>query len=184
MLRDLVEHPLSTTVERYNRLRLSRRKGHALRTSLIDADLIQPVRIPTRSGMVVLVQLTPRGRQHCNSLGLPLPQTGSAGIAHRYWAQRVGTALEAEGYAVTFETHIEGNGRIDLLARKGEVQLPCEVETGRSNTDANVASALKHFDKLLVIATNPEASKKCIAAIGKLPASQRRRIELKTWLDY
>lgn len=184
MLRDLVEHPLSTTVERYNRLRLSRRKGHALRTALIDADLIRPVRIPTRSGVVVLVELTSRGRQHCNSLGLPLPRTGSAGIAHRYWAQRVGTALESEGYAVTFETHVDGNGRIDLLARKGEIQLPCEVETGRSNTDANVASALKHFDKLLVIATNPEASEKCIAAIGKLPASQRRRIELKTWLDY
>jgi energy-coupling factor transporter ATP-binding protein EcfA2 len=184
LLTDLVEHPLSTTVERYSRLHLSRRKGHALRTALVEVDLIQPVRIPTRSGNVVLLDLTARGRQHCSKLGLSLPPTGSAGITHRYWAHRVGKSLQEEGYTVRHEYQVEGNGRVDLLAEQENESLPCEIETGRSDIAGNIKSAMQHFDRLLLVATGPEAVEQCTRIISKLPAAQQRRITLKTWLDY
>lgn len=183
-LDDLARHPLSTTVERYQRLNLSRRKGHALRTALIEADLVQPLRIPTRSGNVVLVELTPRGRRHCTSLGIEPPRSGSAGLAHRYWAQRVAQSLADDGYKVSHESYVEGNGRVDLLAEKGDDALPAEIETGRSDIAGNIRSAMKHFDKLLVVATCPDAVEQCSALISKLPSAQQRRIMLKTWLDY
>ncbi|MFN3166390.1 MAG: ATP-binding protein [Phycisphaeraceae bacterium] len=184
LLTDLVEHPLSTTVERYNRLHLSRRKGHALRTALVEADLIQPVRIPTRSGNVVLLDLTARGRQHCSELGLSFLPTGSAGITHRYWAHRVGKSLQEEGYTVRHEYQVQGNGRIDLLAEQENESLPCEIETGRSDITGNIKSAMQHFERLLLVATSPEAVERCTRIIKKLPTAQQHRITLKTWLDY
>ncbi|MFN3166980.1 MAG: ATP-binding protein [Phycisphaeraceae bacterium] len=184
LLTDLVEHPLSTTVERYNRLHLSRRKGHALRTALVEADLMQPVRIPTRSGNVVLLDLTPRGRQYCIGLGLSPPPVGSSGIAHRFWALRVGEFYKREGYAVLHEHQVQGNGRVDLLAKRDSLTLPIEIETGRSDIASNIRNAIQHFEQLLLVATGPEAIERCARAIGKLPASQKNRITLKTWLDY
>lgn len=183
-LGDLARHPLSTTVERYQRLKLSRRKGHGLRTALVEADLVRPLRLPTRSGNVVLMELTPRGRQHCASLGIEPPRTGSAGLAHRYWAKRVAESLADDGYKVRHEFYVEGNGRVDLLAENDDVVLPCEIETGRSHIVGNIRSAMKHFDKLLVVATCPDAVEQCSTLINKLPPAHQRRIMLKTWLDY
>ena len=53
-LADIAARPLSTTVTRYNRLNLSRRRGNAIRQSLAAAALIEAVTIATRSGQVVL----------------------------------------------------------------------------------------------------------------------------------
>ncbi len=57
-LADIAVRPLSTTVSRYQRLNLSRRRGNAIRQQLAAADIIKPVTIATRSGQVVLYELT------------------------------------------------------------------------------------------------------------------------------
>ena len=51
-LADVSARPLSTTVARYQRLRLSRRKGNAIRQDLADAGVIEavPVATPLRPG--------------------------------------------------------------------------------------------------------------------------------------
>ena len=43
LLTDVAARPLSTTVARYQRLHLSRRKGNAIRQDLSQAGLIEPV---------------------------------------------------------------------------------------------------------------------------------------------
>lgn len=53
-LADIVAKPLSTTVSRYHRLNLSRRRGNAVREALTSAGIIERVTIATRSGQVVL----------------------------------------------------------------------------------------------------------------------------------
>jgi len=183
-LGDLIDCPLSTTVERYQRLHLSRRKGHALRTALVEADLIRPVRIPTRSGNVVLLELTHRGRRQCLTQGLEPSPASVAGLAHRYWAHRVGQKLKQEGYQVRHEAHVAGNGRVDLLATRDDEALPCEIETGHSDIAENLSKTFGHFEKVLMVATNAEAIEKCRKVIFRLTSSQQKRVELKSWLDY
>ena len=53
-LADVAARPLSTTVSRYQRLNLSRRRGNAIRQSLSSAGIIEAVQIATRSGQIVL----------------------------------------------------------------------------------------------------------------------------------
>jgi hypothetical protein len=183
-LADLIRHPLSTTVHRYERLHLSRRKGHALRTRVVEADLARPIRLPTRSGNVVLLELTPRGRQVCQAQGLDPPAAGSGGMEHRYWIDRVAQSLRDDGYHVRREVQLEGNGRLDLLATKGKDTVACEIETGGSNIRKNLKKAERRFDKLLVVATNPAAAVRCKQMIDELGAVQRMRVQLQTWLDY
>jgi hypothetical protein len=53
LLADIAARPLSTTVSRYQRLNLSRRRGNAIRQSLAAAGVIEAVPLATRSGQVV-----------------------------------------------------------------------------------------------------------------------------------
>ena len=53
-LADIAARPLSTTVSRYQRLNLSRRRGNAIRQALATAGIIEAVSIPNRSGQVML----------------------------------------------------------------------------------------------------------------------------------
>jgi hypothetical protein len=69
-LSDVAARPLSTTVSRYQRLNLSRRRGNAIRQHLVSAGIIEAVAIATRSGQVVLYQLTVPGRAVCSPLPL------------------------------------------------------------------------------------------------------------------
>jgi energy-coupling factor transporter ATP-binding protein EcfA2 len=183
-LADLISHPLSTTVHRYERLHLSRRKGHALRTRVVEADLARPVRLPTRSGNVVLLELTPRGRQACQANGIEAGPSGSGGIEHRYWVDRVARSLRDDGYQVRREMQLDGNGRLDLLATNGKDTVACEIETGSSNIRQNLSKAEGPFDRLLIIATNSVAAVRCRKMIDELGAVQRKRVQLQTWLDY
>ena len=61
-LADVAARPLSTTVARYQRLNLSRRRGNAIRQQLASAAVIEAVALATRWGQVVLYQLTDHGR--------------------------------------------------------------------------------------------------------------------------
>ena len=61
-LADVAARPLSTTVVRYQRLNLSRRRGNAVRQHLEDTGIIESVAIATSWGQVVLYQLTDHGR--------------------------------------------------------------------------------------------------------------------------
>lgn len=69
-LADVAARPLSTTVSRYQRLNLSRRKGNAIRQRLAEASIIQAVSIATRSGQVMLYELTDLGRTVCQQEGI------------------------------------------------------------------------------------------------------------------
>jgi hypothetical protein len=151
---------------------------------LIEQGFIEPVRIATRSGNVVLLALTEAGRRHAARTGLEPPPPPRDGLEHRYWKSRVATALRAQGYAVRIEHTVPGNGRVDLWATGEDRNLQVEIETGRSDIDANLTKCRGHADRLLVVATNPTAARRCAAAIEKRPRAERALIDLQTWLDY
>ena len=184
LLTDVATRPLSTTVSRYNRLHLSRRKGNAIRQSLAGAALIEAVAIATRSGQVVLYQLTENGRGVCESEHIDPGPRRRESLEHRYWIQQTCRHYEKQGFSITREHPIKGNGAVDILATKGGRKVVIEVETGKSDI-ANNIEKIKNvgFDQVILVATNPTAVGKCQRAVEKVADPQKYPVEVLTWLD-
>ena len=183
-LADVAARPLTTTVSRYQRLHLSRRRGNAVRQSLATTGIIEAVTIATRSGQVVLYQLTDTGRAVCHSVGIEAEPKPVESLRHRYWVHRTARYFEQKGYEVAKEHPVKGNGAIDLLATKPGEKIAIEVETGKSNIKANIQNMQKgRFDRQLMVATSPNALSLCQKAIDAAGKKDLPPIELLSWLD-
>ena len=182
-LADVAARPLSTTVPRYERLHLSRRRGNAIRQSLASAGIIESVPIATRSGQVVLYELTDLGRSVCQGLGIDPGPRPRESLEHRWWVRRAAEHFEKKGYTVSREHPIQGNGAIDLLAERPGERVAIEVETGKSDIKTNLAKVLgAGFDRVLLVATSPTAIEMCRKAF-ETASADTQTAELMTWLD-
>jgi len=182
-LSDVAARPLSTTVSRYLRLHLSRRRGNAIRSDLLSAGLVCAVPLATRSGQVVLYELTDAGRAVCTAHEIdPGPLPGES-LEHRYWARKTAEHFEKKGYEVSREHPIKGNGAVDLLAEKPGERIAVEVETGKSDIGANLEKVKRgSFDRVVLVATSPAASVACTRAVDDMGEGSPP-VELLTWLD-
>ena len=180
---DVAARPLSTTVSRYQRLHLSRRKGNAVKADLLAASLIEAVPIATRSGQVVLYQLTDWGRAACRDLGIDAGPVPRASLEHTYWAAKVAGAFRHRGYEVTIEQPVPGDGTVDVVAERPGERVAIEIETGKSDIAANL-SKLENagFDRVLVVATSPTAAAACQRAVAAHETADA--VRLQTWLDF
>jgi energy-coupling factor transporter ATP-binding protein EcfA2 len=183
-LADVAEKPLSTTISRYNRLHLSRRRGNAIRRSLATGGLIEPTPIATRSGQVVLYQLTELGRSVCADLQIDPGPHHRAGLEHRYWVARAEAHFTERGYDVSHEHVIDGNGAVDLLAERPGERIAIEVETGKSKVKTNLEKVQNAgFDRVILIATSPSGVNVCQRALDAVERGKGPAVELLTWLD-
>lgn len=183
-LSDIALRPLSTTVSRYNRLKLSRRRGNAIRRALESAGLIEREVLATRSGQVVLYQLTDFGRSFCQQRHIDPGSSYRESLEHRYWAYKTGKTFEKKGYEVICEHPVKGNGAVDLLAQKTNERIAVEIETGKSDIKANITKTQKAgFDRIILVATNPAAINKCQKIIDLVGPKTKVAVELLSWLD-
>ena len=182
-LSDVSVRPLSTTVSRYQRLHLSRRRGNAIRQNLASAGIIEAVTIATRSGQVVLYQLTDLGRTVCSSAGIDPGPRARESLEHSFWVNRAARYFEKKSYDIACEHPVKGNGAIDILAQRPGERIAVEVETGKSNVKENLLKIKDAgFDRVILVATSPAAAAACRKAAGSL-GSDKSRIEQLTWLD-
>lgn len=136
LLRDIAKNPCSVVSERYDRLRLSRRKGNAAKRALADLGLIAATPTPVPEGRVVLLSLTETGRLWCVRHRVSVtPLHG--GIEHEYWKHRAGEILSRRGWSVRLEHEIDGH-RFDVHAKRNGKALILECETGRSDYVSNI----------------------------------------------
>ena len=183
-LADVGAKPLSTTVSRYQRLHLSRRRGNAIRQSLSAAGIIEAVPIATRSGQVVLCQVTDFGRSICASVAVDPGPRPRESLEHRFWICRAADSFEKKGYEVVREHPIKGNGAVDILATRPGHRIAIEVETGKSDVKANLAKIKKGgFDRIILVATSPAAMMVCQRAAEGAEQGSSPTIELLSWLD-
>lgn len=183
-LADIATRPLSTTVSRYQRLNLSRRRGNAIRQSLAAAGIIEAVTIATRSGQVVLCQLTDSGKSACSSLDIDPGPRARESLEHSFWVNKAARYFEKKGYDISREHPVKGNGATDILAEKPGEQVAVEIETGKSNIKANLDKIQKaDFDKIILVAANPSATDKCQKAIDLVELGNSPPVEQLSWLD-
>jgi energy-coupling factor transporter ATP-binding protein EcfA2 len=183
-LSDVAGRPLSTTVSRYQRLNLSRRRGNAVRQHLVSAGIIEAVAIATRSGQVVLYQLTDSGRAVCSSLGIDAGPRPRESLEHSFWVNPASKSFERKGYEVKCEHPVKGNGAIDVSAQKPGERIAIEVETGKSNIKENLDKITgAGFDRVVLLATSPAATAACQKAVDSSERGRSPRVELLSWLD-
>ena len=183
-LADVVTRPLSTTVSRYQRLNLSRRRGNAIREALASAGIIERVVIATRSGQVVLYQLADFGRTVCSSHHIDPGPRPRESLEHKFWVNRTARHFEKKGYEIKCEHPIKGNGAIDILATRPGEKVAVEVETGKSNIKENLNKIENAgFDKIVLVATSPAAVSACQKAVDASQRGQLPAVELMSWLD-
>ncbi len=183
-LSDVVVQPLSTTVSRYQRLNLSRRRGHAINLSLTSAGIIERVTIATSSGQVVLYQLTDLGRTVSKSSGIDPGPKPRASLEHKFWINKTAEHFTGKNYEVTREHPVKGNGAIDILAQKPGEKIAVEVETGKSDIKTNLKNIKNaDFTRTILVATSGDAVSACQKAIDSTAKTKTMKIELYTWLD-
>jgi len=183
-LADVAARPLSTTVARYQRLHLSRRRGNAIRQSLASAGIIEAVPIATRSGQVMLYQLTDHGRKVCEMQGIDPGSLPRASLEHRYWVMKAKEHYEKQSYEVTLEHSVPKDGTVDLLAKRPGERVAIEVETGKSDIRENLAKLRgAGFDRVVFLATSPAAVSACQRAFEKTVTDSAFSVEVMTWLD-
>ena len=170
-------------------LHLSRRRGNAIRHDLVASGIIEAVPIATRSGQVMLHELTDHGRILCDSLGTDPGPPPRASLEHTFWAHRVARDFEEKGYDVALEQPIDGDGIVDVVASRPAPTSPLskgglrgvEIETGKSDIKMNLEKLRGlGFDRIVLVATSPSAVAACQRAIDALGD---HRAELMTWLD-
>ena len=156
LLKDISEHPYSGVVERYKRLSVSRRNGDVIKKFLIERELIEPVSILTRSGRMVLLDITDIGWQQLSQSGQRKPPVRfNEGLEHRFWKQKTAEHYEAEGYKVLIEEPV--NGYTDIIIEKDGKQTAIEIETGKSDWKKTLEkNQKKHFEQIIIMATTPE----------------------------
>jgi Holliday junction resolvase-like predicted endonuclease len=183
-LADIAARPLSTTVSRYHRLHLSRRRGNAIRQHLAAAGIIEPVTIATRSGQVVLYQLTDPGRLVCSTAGIKTAPRPRESLEHSFWVNRAAKYFQAKGYEISHEHPVKGNGAIDLLAEGKGQRIAIEVETGKSNIKANLKKIKNAgFDRIVLVATSPAAVTACQKTVDSTERNQTPQVKQLTWFD-
>ncbi|MBN1489901.1 MAG: ATP-binding protein [Phycisphaerae bacterium] len=183
-LADVAARPLSTTVSRYQRLNLSRRRGNAIRQDLATAGVIEAVPLATRSGQVMLYQLTDHGRSVCESVGIDPGPPSRESLEHRYWVTRAAEHFDRQGYEISHEYPIPGDGFVDVVAVRPGQRLALEIETGKSDIKANLAKLQgAGFDGIVLLATSASAVSACHKVLEKADLGKDPRVELMTWLD-
>lgn len=183
-LADVATRPLSTTVSRYQRLHLSRRRGNAIRRDLLSDGMIEAAPIATRSGQVVLYQLTDHGRAVASSVGIDPGPSPRASLEHTFWAHKVARSFGQNGYEVAFEHAVPGDGFVDVVAERPGERVAIKIETGKSDIEGNLAKLRSvGFDRVAIVAASPSAVTACQRAIQAADSGAAPAVELMTWLD-
>jgi len=155
LLLDIAEHPLSVVIERYGRLGWTAYLGTGIKRRLLERGLIEQEKVTVPNGSVTLLKLTDEGHALLSSWGIQvkaLPRNAS--LEHEYWKELVTVHYREMGYDVQQEVSIGGGQSVDLVATKGDERIAIEIETGKSDTEANVRKCREAgFDETVAVST-------------------------------
>ena len=162
LIEDIYNYKLSGVVERYRRLKWSRRKGNEIKQSLLEKNLISTEEIPTKSGRVVILKFSKTSNLSTTQIkDTTQSDLRQGGITHEYWKMKYAEKFRQIGYQVQLETPI-GEGRsVDFTAKKNNFKIAVEIETGKSDILANIKKCLSaKFDRIILVGTNEKSEEK------------------------
>jgi hypothetical protein len=155
MLEEVMAHPTAGIVERRNRLGLSVRKLYSIVSSLSDRTLLSSSLVSTPKGKTRVLRLTAAGAEALDLKGQRIDGARHESDAHWYWKTKLAEGLRKKGYTVAVE-----KGGADLVLGKDGERIAVEIETGKSDAEANVRRNLANgFERVIVVWLNGRPSK-------------------------
>lgn len=173
LLHDVVQHPISTITQRYQRLGWNAKTGNAIKDSIIAKGYTSftPVTIPT--GQVKILGLTEQAREHLERAGITVQRSRHGGPEHEYWKHVIADRLRQQGFTVT-EEHPIGDGKtVDLHATRGDEHVFIEVETGRSDIIANATKCRGLTGSVVFVFTDGRVREEHAAALDAVLPTAR-----------
>ena len=145
VLEDIGLNPLFGLVKRFKKLGLKVSHGYKVIEELTTLRLITPLTIDGNR----LYELTSQGKK---TLGKKITHKGRGGLEHRYYVEKIKEHfIQNEGF-----TFLEKDD-IDLVVEKLDKRLAIQMETGKSNIQANLFKLGKYnADLKYVLTTNRE----------------------------
>jgi len=164
LLKDIAENPISYVTERYARLGWNVRTGNKRKDKVIEKGLAF---FDVLNGQVKILSLTEMGKVFLMNRGIEISLKRHGGIEHEYWKFMLRKELEKCGWKVKAE-YVIGNGKsIDLVATKAKRRLLIEIETGKSDVEANIQKCLLQPGEVVVVFTTSGAREKFSALMEK-----------------
>jgi len=162
LLEDIAMNPLSVVTERYKRLEWSAHTGEKTKRKLLEKGLIEQERIGVPHGSVTLLKFTDNGYNLLVSWGYKiktLPKNAS--LEHEHYKEITARRYREMGYEVQKEVKLAGGKAVDLVATRGNERVAIEIETGKSDVEANVRKCREAgFENIVVINTRKSSNRK------------------------
>jgi hypothetical protein len=162
LLDDILKEPFAGINAHFKNLGVSTANGRKARASLEQKGLLETkaIGLGDRGGQLLLATLTADGaallREQGKDARWPYFQNGGE---HEYWKDRVARHFMKLGYKVTKEVGI--NGYADVTATKGDERVAIEVETGKSDVQANLTKYQgKDYTKVILLATQASVAQR------------------------
>ena len=167
LLMDILSYPLSSTVQRYDRLGLSKRMGNQAKELLEKENYIRIFEVPTKTARVKLLELTDKAKNALKSWGENADMSlRHGGVEHLFWVNMLAKKSKITNFCqkMKFKLQVEfpiGEGKtVDLVIENNNRKIAFEVETGSSDAIANIGKCLKAgFEKVYCIPTSYSALK-------------------------
>jgi len=179
LLASIVEYPLMGIAERYLRIQLNPKIGNECKEKLIKDGYVREVTIKSAKGRIKLMELTQKGKQKAEELGLEVSDSGrNGGVEHLYWVMKAKEVMTDNGYEVK-EEYPMGNGKtVDLAIPDKKIAI--EIETGKSDAMENIRKCLKAGFGIISAGTNMKAYFGIQQEIKELSEADRQRVRVVT----
>ena len=147
LLEDVMAFSTAGIQERRTRLGLSVRKLYSLVSSLSDRGLIVSGSVSTLKGRTRILRPTEAGSRALGVDEKAMEARRHESMEHWYWKTKLAEMLREKGHAV----EVEKNGS-DLVFERDGQRIAVEIETGKSDAEANVRRDLEEgFDRVISV---------------------------------
>ena len=146
-------YPLLNAEERKMAMGLTNYMANRMLKNLVIKGFVVKKRFYTgRAGnQPVLQEVTQRGRQYFESLGLKFPKgKGKGGVIHQKWATEIKNFCKAKGFEVFIEPDENGANTDVLVIDQDGKRTAIEIALSEKNQVNNISRDLEHFDSVIL----------------------------------
>jgi len=161
--------PFLTTVERYEYLEFSRRKGNAIKEALLEKNYIESEEIFSKNSRIILLKLTHKGIQLLQNKNINISHnSGNESVEHQYFKNIVKNYYLQFKCKIFEEYQVPDGSIIDLIVKKNSKNIAIEIETGKSDIVFNIDKNREKFDRIVIVPTNYKALAKVQKIVEQL----------------
>lgn len=171
LLISILRNPFIPVTSRYDSLDLSRKKGKIVKDYLIENGLVIETNIKVSNNIYNFLLLTKKGFSYCKERGFDDKVwneivSGKISFRHRFYQFYIKNLLTQNGWDVIIENRINGNKRVDVVARYGHKRIAIEIAVTKFEINDITKCINDGFDEVRVICKDKTAKERIETTIN------------------